>query len=64
MDFSFNNFNHFLYNMLPQVVGHPLLPTIIKIFTHINHVHIVSMLIMRKTIVQICELCSMTYVTN
>jgi predicted nucleic acid-binding Zn ribbon protein len=32
MDFSFNNFNHFLYNMLPQVVGHPLLPTIIKKF--------------------------------
>ena len=34
----------FMYNMLLQVVGHPLLPTILKIFTHMNHVHIVQSL--------------------
>ena len=41
----------FLYNMLPQVVGHSLLPTIIKKFTPINHVHTTQILIIAIRIV-------------
>jgi hypothetical protein len=41
----------FLYNMLPLVVGHPLLPITLTFSTHMNHVHFVPVLIIILTIV-------------
>jgi voltage-gated potassium channel Kch len=41
----------FLHHMLRLVVGHSLQPTIVTISIHMNHVHIVSFLIIMLVIV-------------
>jgi hypothetical protein len=51
MDFSYDNYTNFLHKMLRLVVGHLLLSTTLKIFTHINHIHIAPILIIVLVIV-------------
>jgi short subunit fatty acids transporter len=51
MDFSYDNYNNFLHNMFRLVIGHLLLPTTLTISTHMNHVHIVSIIIIMLVIV-------------
>jgi len=43
----------FLYNMLQIVVGHQLLPTTLKIFTHMDHVHIALIIIIVRVTVHL-----------